>query len=89
MNVWRAFAHVLSACVKSAVHSRVRAGRSELTSSTRATRIMLDACMALYSSVPTPSPIDWQMALPAKPRMTSARLTAALLQHMMLEISNR
>jgi hypothetical protein len=89
MNVRQVLARVRFACVQSATHSRVLARRSEHPSSTYATRIMFDACRTLYYSVPTPSPMDWQMALPAEPRMTAARLTAALLLHMMLKVSSR
>jgi hypothetical protein len=52
-------------------------------------RIIFGVCIASHSSVPTPSPIDWQMALPAEPRMTAARLTAALLRHIMLKVSSQ
>ena len=74
MNVRQVLARVRFACVQSVVYSRVLAGSSELSSSTQAARIMFDACRTLYYSGPTPSPIDWQMALPAEPRMNSARL---------------
>ena len=63
MNVRQVLARVRFACVKSAVYSRVCARRSEHPSSGYATRIMFDACIAFHSSVPTPSPMDWQMAL--------------------------
>jgi hypothetical protein len=89
MNVMQLLAPVLSACVQSVVYSRVCARRSEHPSSGYATRIMFDVWIAFHSSVPTPSPMDWQMALPAEPRMTAARLTAALLRHMMLKVSSR